>query len=59
MEKGNRTKLKFFDWTWNIGNVEMMSENVDATTNMHDVTATIWKRFYVKVTSQLIQVSFT
>ena len=36
--------LTFFDWTWNIGKVEMMRENVDATTNMHDVTATIWNK---------------
>ena len=27
--------------TWNMGNVEMMSEKVDATTNMQDITATI------------------
>ena len=31
----------FLFWTWNIGRVEMMREKVDATTNMHDVTATI------------------
>ena len=27
--------------TWNIGRVDMINENVDATTNRQDVTATI------------------
>lgn len=28
--------------TWNIGRVEMIRESVEATTNKHDTTATIW-----------------
>ena len=35
--------------TWNIGRVEMINENVDATTNKQDITATTWKYKKIEV----------
>ena len=39
--KKSRCYKKF---TWNIGRVEMINANVDATTNKQDITATTWKK---------------